>query len=134
MTEPTAIELTREQIIEQVDRLKTAVKSQLDAALERIWPTRARNGWVVALFDCSDERAMRVAERLGKDTHRPKDVATIAAMTLERVTQEARKDGYKVDQIAKAPEPGTMRILLFTLGVVIVEVVDVKVMSPGGAA
>lgn len=130
----TEIELTREQIIERVERLMTAVRSQLDAALERIWPTRARNGWVVALFDCSDERAMRVAGRLGKGANRPKDVATVAAMTLERVTREARKDGYRVDQIAKVPEPGTMRILLFALGVVIVEVVDVQVLSPGGAA
>ena len=77
---------------------------------------------------------MRVAGRVGKGANRPKDVATVAAMTLERVTQEARKDGYKVDQIAKAPEPWTVRLLLFTLGVVIVEVVDVKVLSPGGAA
>ena len=126
---PTVVE-ARERVMSML----AAVRGPLEEMLGSIYSGGETSRQLPVLFDGADPKAMGVYRAMNvQPVDPPEEALSLVRLPFGRLMDAAERAGYK-----KSPMPasmrGTLRIVVFTLGLMVIHRVDVKVMEIAGDA
>jgi len=127
---------TVDEVRARVDLLLERLKDEIERTLTQVFDGGKTSGVVAAVFEGSDEKGVSVYRELGiGPTELPQNAAVVLACPFERLLRASLKAGYKpMDQQARTHVAGTLRLIIFTLGMTVVQRVRVAPLAEGGNA
>jgi hypothetical protein len=128
-------EYTIDEVRARVDLLLEGLKAEIARILGQVL-NGGKTSVVAAVFERSDEKGVSVYRELGiGPTELPQTAGIVLAVPFERLLSASLKAGYKpMDQRARTHVAGTLRLVIFTLGMTVLQRVRVAPLVDGGDA
>jgi hypothetical protein len=130
------MEYTLEDAKARFGQMLKVLSNGLAEAAEKCVQRGRSATWVAVMFDGGDARGMQVYRKLGPSWEElPKEGAIVVSCALGRLEKVAFAVGYKRTRGQWGEhEAGCLRVVAFTLGLIIVDHVGILDMVEGGSA